>query len=81
VVTSRLARLNTSDNRAVFSGDVQLEKRADGDTVQRITVRELHLLLDSGTIEIPGDGSVPQSPPGEGTSSSGGASRTETLSK
>lgn len=81
VVTSRLARLNTSDNRAVFSGDVQLEKRADGDTVQRITVRELHLLLDSGTIEIPGDGSVPQSPPGEETSSSTGDSRTKTLSK
>ncbi|MDP2895223.1 MAG: tetratricopeptide repeat protein [bacterium] len=81
VVTSGAVRLNTRDNRAVFSGDVQLEKRAEGDTVQRITVRELHLLLDSGNIEIPGDSSVPHSPSGEGTSSSGGDSRTETLSK
>lgn len=80
VVTSGLARLNTGDNRAVFSGEVQLEKRTDGDAVQRITVRELHLLLDSGNIEIPGDKSVSDSPPSEQTSPPGGSSPTTTVS-
>jgi tetratricopeptide (TPR) repeat protein len=80
VVTSALARLNTGDNRAVFSGDVQLQKRTDDAAVQRITVRELHLLLDSGAIEIPGDSSGSQSPSGEETSPSGESSRTTTPS-
>ncbi len=80
-MTSGAVRLNTRDNRAVFSGDVRLEKRAEGEVVQKVVVGELHLLLDSGNIEIPGDSSVPHSPSGEETSSSGGNSRTETLSK
>lgn len=80
VVTSGLVRLNTADNRAVFSGDVQFEKRTNGDAVQRITVHELHLLFDSGNIEIPGDASVSDSPPAEQTSPPVGTSPTTTMS-
>lgn len=81
VVTSGLVRLNTGDNRAVFSEDVQLEKRTDGGTVQRISVHELHLLLDSGVIEMPDDGSASDSPSSEETSRSGDASPTTLSAK
>jgi TolA-binding protein len=52
-VTSGLLTLDTENNRAIFSRDVQLEKRSDDGQVQKVVVGELHLLLDSGTIEIP----------------------------
>ncbi len=53
MVTSSSLTLDTGNGKAIFSEDVQLEKRFGDDPVQRVVVGELHLLLDSGAIEIP----------------------------
>lgn len=53
MVTSGTLTLDTGKSRAIFSGDVQLEKRSAADVVQKVVAGELHLLLDSGNIEIP----------------------------
>ena len=52
-VTSGGLILELSKNRAVFSRDVKYEKRAGEGPMQQLTVGSLHLLLESGNIEIP----------------------------
>ena len=52
-VTSGALRLHLTLDRAVFSQNVKFEKRAGERTVQQLLVEELHLMLDSGKIEVP----------------------------
>lgn len=52
-VTSGALTLDLTVDKAVFSRNVRFEKRAGDQTVQQLLVQELHLMLDSGKIEVP----------------------------
>ncbi len=52
-VTSGALTLDLGKNKAIFSRDVRLEKREGDKPAQQLMVGELHLLLDSGNIEVP----------------------------
>lgn len=52
-ITSGAVTLDLGKNKAVFSRDVRFERREGAALVQQLTVGELHLLLDSGKIEVP----------------------------
>ncbi|NQT84218.1 hypothetical protein HQ563_14415, partial [bacterium] len=52
-VTSGALTLDLTVDKAVFSKNVRFEKRAGERTVQQLLVEELHLMLDSGKIEVP----------------------------
>ncbi len=52
-VTSGALTLDLTGSKAVFSQNVSFEKRSGEQTVQQLLVEELHLMLDSGAIEVP----------------------------
>ncbi len=52
-VTSGDLVLDLTMDKAIFSLNVEFERRAGERTVQQLFVPELHLMLDSGKIEVP----------------------------
>jgi len=54
-ITSGTLTLDLGKNKAVFSRDVRFERREGAALVQQLMVGELHLLLDSGKIEVPAE--------------------------
>lgn len=55
MITSGAVTLDLGKNTAVFSRDVRFERRAGPALVQQLVVGELHLLLDSGKVEVPAE--------------------------
>jgi hypothetical protein len=52
-VTCRALTLDLSLDKAIFSLDVKFERREGEQTTQQLLVPELHLMLDSGKVEVP----------------------------
>jgi len=52
-ITSGALTLDLTKDAALFSRNVSFEKRSAGERIQQLMVEELHLMLDSGKIEIP----------------------------
>jgi TolA-binding protein len=52
-VTCRALTLDLNLDKAIFSLDVKFERREGEQTTQQLLVPELHLMLDSGKVEVP----------------------------